>query len=557
MKRQMFAVGAISVVATLALAGCGGSSSSSSSDTNDSLSKTAAQINAQPRDNIADGGKLTTALPEVSPQFNPFQADGTLYTTTLWRWSNPSLFTFSPDGTASADPDYLTGYSKAEVGGNTVVTYTINPKATFNDGTPIDWTAFEATWKTNNGSDPAYAASSTDGYSQIASVVQGTNSKQAVVTFRGTYAWPDSLFNIILHPKAANPTFYNTGYVNSPHPELGAGPYALKSFDKTSGTVIFERNPRWWGDAGKLDQRVFLQMDSQASINAFKNGQIDAVSARTKDRLAQVQGVGGTQIRKSATPSQDLATLNLASPPLRDIKVRSAILKAINRKVVADVLFQGLGYSETLPGSFGLYPFQKGYADNVKGVIDFDTSAAKSELDSAGWVTGGDGIRTKDGQKLSLSFPLTGDDPTILNLARAIQAMEKSVGVDLQIQQKSSSEFSDVVTNKKFDFFLSGVSSSDPFGYAYFCQFWCSGSQLNQAGAGTPELDKQIRAVGEIADPAAQIAAGNTLERTLLAQYSNLPLDNGPTIVATKEKLANYGAGLFYIGRVQDIGYQK
>ena len=557
MKRSLLAVGAASTAAVLVLGGCGGSGQSSSSDTNTSLSQTSAQINAQSRDALADSGTLTTSLPEISPQWNTFQADGTLYTQNLWRWYNPNLFTFAADGTAAADPDYLTGYTKAVTGGNTVVTYTINPKATFNDGTPIDWTAFEATWKANNGTNQAYNASSTDGYSQIASVAQGSSTKQAIVTFRGTYAWPDGLFNVILHPKALDPTFYNTGYINSPHPELGAGPFRLASFDRTAGTVTLERNPKWWGDTAKLDKRVFLQMDSQASINAFKNNQIDATSVATKDRLAQVQGMGGISIRKSAQPSQDLVTLNSKSPALGDSAVRGAILKAIDRKVVADVLFQGLGYSEQAPGSFLLYPFQKGYEDNLKGVVDFDANSAKSALQAAGWVPDGDGIRTKGGQRLSLTFPVTGDDPTVLNLARALQAMEKSVGVDLQIEQKSSSDFSDIITNKKFDFFVSGFSSSDPFGLAYFCQVYCSDSQLNLSGTGTPAFDEQIRAVGRIADPAAQIAAGNKLEHTLLGLNGIFPLDNGPVIIATKEKLANYGAGLFYIGRVQDIGYQK
>ncbi|MBE7194052.1 MAG: ABC transporter family substrate-binding protein [Gordonia polyisoprenivorans] len=557
MKRSLLAVGALSTAAALVLGGCGSSGQSSSSDTNTSLSKATAQINQQSRDNIADGGTLTTSLPEISTQWNTWQADGTLYTLNLWRWYNPNLFTFAPDGTATPDPDYLTGYQKATEGGNTVVTYTINPKATYNDGTPIDWTSFESTWKANNGSDTAFNPSATDGYSQIASVRQGSDSKQAVVTFRGTYAWPDGLFNILLHPKAADPTFYNTGYINSPHPELGAGPYRLASFDKTAGTVTFERNPRWWGDTGKLERRIFLQMDSQASINAFKNNQIDAVSVATKDRLAQVQGMSGISIRKSAQPSQDLVTLNAASPALKDPAVRGAVLRAIDRKVVADVLFQGLGYSEQAPGSFLLYPFQNGYEDNMKGVIDFDSDSAKSALQSAGWVPGSDGIRTRNGQRLSLAFPVTGDDPTVLNLARALQAMEKSVGVDLQIEQKSSSEFSDIITNKKFDFFVSGFSSSDPFGLAYFCQVWCSDSQLNLSGTGTKALDEQIKAVGQIADPTAQIAAGNKLERTLFQQYGIFPLDNGPAIIATKAKLANYGAGLFYIGRVQDIGFQK
>ena len=47
------------------------------------------------------------------------------------------------------------------------------------------------------------------------------------------------------------------------------------------------------------------------------------------------------------------------------------------------------------------------------------------------------------------------------------------------------------------------------------------------------------------------------MERTAFAQFSNLPLSNGPTMVAVKSGLANYGAGLFYVGPVEDIGWQK
>ena len=40
------------------------------------------QYNPQPYENITDGGTLTTSLPEISPQFNTFQTDGTGYTLT-------------------------------------------------------------------------------------------------------------------------------------------------------------------------------------------------------------------------------------------------------------------------------------------------------------------------------------------------------------------------------------------------------------------------------------------------------------------------------------------
>lgn len=92
---------------------------------------------------------------------------------------------------------------------------------------------------------------------------------------------------------------------------------------------------------------------------------------------------------------------------------------------------------------------------------------------------------------------------------------------------------------------------------AYFCQVWCSGSQLNPAGAGSPELDAKIAAMARIGDPAEQIEVGNRLEREAFAQYSNLPLFNGPSMVAVKQGLANYGAGQFYVGPIEDIGWEK
>ena len=551
MKRRLVLLLTVIGLAVALVAGCG------STPEGAPVKVTGADLNEQPRDNIRDGGSLTTAVVEVSPQWNTFQADGTAYTLTLWRWYNPTLAFFSPDGEYRPNPDYVTRVDKKLVDGNTTVTYTLNPKAFFNDGTPIDYRAFEATWKTSNGTDPRYLVSSTDGYRQIASVTRGINDRQVVVRFRGVYAWVDGLFNYVLHPKAADPELYNSGYLQNPHPELGAGPYTIASYDRNQGTVVFERNPKWWGNPGKLDRRVFRQMESQAALNAFRNGEIDASGVGTKDRLAQVQSMDGIQIRTSATPAQSLLVLNMQAAILSDSRVREAVLRGTDRATLAKIEFNGLNYSEQLPGSFLLYPFQPGYADNVAGVIDYDPEKAKQLLDQAGWVVGGDGIRVKGGQRLRLTFPVLGDDPTQQNIVRAYQSILKNIGVDLNVVQRPSSDFSKVITNKEFDAFMMGFSSSDPFGLAYFCQVWCKGSQLNKAGAGSPELDAEIRRVGQIADPQAQIAEGNKVERTAFAQFSNLPLSNGPTMVAVKSGLANYGAGLFYVGPVEDIGWQK
>ena len=137
---------AVTAVLSVALVACGGSENrSGSGDTTQSLSQQA-QFNPQPYENIRDGGTLTTALPEITPQFNIWQGDMTLYTRTVWNWHNPLLITFTADGDAVFNPDYLTDVKQDTVDGNTRVIYTINPKASWDDGTPLAWTdpfAFE------------------------------------------------------------------------------------------------------------------------------------------------------------------------------------------------------------------------------------------------------------------------------------------------------------------------------------------------------------------------------------------------------------------------------
>nr|WP_237421829.1 ABC transporter family substrate-binding protein [Gordonia sp. SID5947] len=540
-------------MAILGLAGCG----VRLDDT--AISTTGADLNPQPRENLRDGGSLTTAITEVSPQWNTFQADGSAYTLLLWRWYNPTLAYFSPDGTYSFNRDYLTDVRKELVDGKTVVTYTINPKAHYNDGAPIDYRSFVNTWRASSGADPNYVVSSTDGYDQIDSVTRGVDDRQAVVRFRGVWAWPDGLFNYLLNPKVNTADLYNRGYLQNPHPEWGAGPYTIDSYDPNSGVVVFKRNPRWWGNPGKLERRVFRQMEDQAAINAFRNGELDAIGVGSKDSRAQVITMGGVTIRTAATPQQSLLVVNLDTPILGDRRVREAVLRGVDRNTLARIRFTGLNYTEPLPGSLQMYSFQPGYEDNVKGVIDYDPDRARRLLDEAGWRVGDDddGIRMKDGRRLSLSLPILSDSPAIQNLGRAFQAILEQIGIDVVVAQRPSSDFSKIVVNKEFDLFLMGFSSSDPFGMAYLCQTWCEGSQLNKAGAGSPELDAEIARVAQIPEPMAQIAAANKVERQAFAQYSDLPLFNGPAMVAVKEKLANYGAGQFYIGPVENVGWQK
>ena len=544
----------VAVLTACALvAGCGHDSSSGTS-----FEPGKAQLNPQPRENLRDGGTLTTSTELVSPQWNPFHADGTTYTLDQWRWYNPVLAFFTPEGVYSFNRDYLTDVKKTTEDGKTVVTYSINPRATYNDGTPIDWRSFENTWKCNRGTDPAFIVNSSDGYDQIESVTRGTDDKQAVVRFRGLWAWPDMLFNQLMHPRIASAEDFNRSYIQNPRAELGAGPYTVASYDRNAGTVVFKRNPKWWGKPGKLDRRVFRQMAPQAAVNAFRNGELDAVDVDKKDLKAQVGSRPGIDLRVSVRPVATYMVVNLDAPGLRDPRVRQALLAGIDRKTLARIRFTGLGYTEELPGSFLLLPFQPGYRDNVGSTITYDQGRARRLLDEAGWV--GDGIRhraDRSDQRLVLNLPVVGEDAMRQTIARAIQSMLRQIGVDVVIKVRPDADLAAVVNHKEFDIFTLGFGWTDPFGVAYLCQFWCTNSPMNGAGAGTPALDAQIHGVQQIPEPAAQIVAANDVEAKAFGQFSDLPLFDGPTIVAAKRGLANYGAGMFYVGPVEDIGWEK
>ncbi|WP_273353685.1 ABC transporter family substrate-binding protein [Corynebacterium resistens] len=554
------AIAAIAV-ASLTLAACGGGGNGGEKkkgegSTNESVA--ASDYNPKGRDELKDGGELVLPADEISDQQNPFHGDGTLYTKNVWDMYNPQVVLFDDKGNLKPNKDYVTDIKDEEKDGKTVVTYTINDAAKYNDGTPIDWKTFENTWKANNGENKEYSPSSTDGYELIESVKKGDSDRQAVVTFKQKYPWWGGLFNQLLPIQVKDATQFNNDYIKKLHPEWGAGPFKVEKVDFNRGEISFVRNDKWWGEPAKLERIVMRQMEDTASLNALKAGEIDAAGVRTRERYAVAKQMGDkVKIRTAMRPSNYLQMLNAKAPNLGDIKVREAIMTGIDRAQLAEIRFNGLDYSEPLPGSFALFGTQEGYKDNFGEVVKFDPEKAKKLLEEAGWKEGSNGIREKGGKPLSLRYTLTGDNQTMKASASALQKMMKDIGVDLKIEERPSADFSKIVTNRDFDIFGMGFNSSDPFGVAYFGQTYMSNSELNRSGTGTKEFDKKIRELQKIGDEKKQIERANELEKEAFKQYGIMPYANGPDIIAVKPGLANYGPKGFATIPVQDIGWEK
>ena len=557
-RSSVMSVVAVVAATGLLLGGC-------TSDKKNANSGPAATVEIKPtgdynpleRDQIKDGGELTLPILEVPEQSNSLHGNAIVDGTTLWRWYNPQMTLADGDGTWHPNPAYLTNVNAEEVDGKTVVTYDINPDAVFNDGTPIDWRAFETTWKVSSGENKDFSVSSTDGYELIESVTAGESDKQAVVTFKQPFAWWQALFNQIMHPSVSDPQIFNEGYLKNPHPEWGSGPFKVDTFDYNSGIVTFVPNEKWWGEKPKLDKVTYRQMESQAIINAFQAGEIDAASVASKDNLAVAKQMKDINILGALQPSNFLLTLNSKTPILEDIKVRQALITGVDRETLAQIRFNGLDYKEDLPGSIFLFQNQEGYQDNFSSVVQYDQDKAKQLLDEAGWAEGGDGIREKDGEKLKLRYVTFGDDQMTKSSVAGLQKMMKNIGVDMQVSERPTSDFSRVMAEKDFDLIMSGFGSTDPFGVLYFKQDYASDSELNKSGTGTPEFDEKINELYQISDKNEQIAKANELEKEAFAQYGIMPYANGPQLTGVKKGLANFGAYAFAVVPKENIGWAK
>ncbi|GAA2474570.1 hypothetical protein GCM10010198_23470 [Nocardia seriolae] len=186
-----------------------------------------------------------------------------------------------------------------------VVTYTINPKAVWTDGSPITWEDLRSEYQAQNGSDNAYQVSSTDGYDRIDKVERGVDDRQAVVTYKQPYSEWRGMFSP-LYPKAAteSPRALNDWARNTL--PVSAGPFVITNLDRTQNRITLSRNPKWWGDTPRLDTITLSVLDDNALLPAVQNNEIDVARASglegvTTARNSPVWRCGYP--RRPATPS--------------------------------------------------------------------------------------------------------------------------------------------------------------------------------------------------------------------------------------------------------------
>jgi peptide/nickel transport system substrate-binding protein len=547
--------GAAAIAAALALTACGGGGGSTGPETakgqeaGSDLSKLIS-INEKPAADLEQGGKVTLPLGNIGPDFNGFSNNGnSADNSALQVPMNPvamnsggtgGCWKVSFEGKVTPNTDFCESVDSEVKDGKQTITIKVNPKATYNDGTPIDVKAFQNTWNILKSPDAGYDIVSSGAYEFVESVEAGSSDKEVIVkTSRPVYPI-DSLFFGLIHPAVNSPEVFNEGFNGNMHPEWMAGPFKLDQYDTAAKTVTLVPNDKWWGAKPVLANVTFRQLESSAQIAAFKNGEIDAVSANTITPYKQLEGTKDADIRRG----QRLFAggMNLNAQRITDVAVRKAIFAAVDREALRKVRFNGLNWEEPSSGSMMLLPFSEYYQDNYP-VKETGPDAAKKVLTDAGYTANANGIMEKDGKPAAFKISNFGDDPTTLAFTQTLQKQLQAGGMDVGIDQRASADFGKVLGSREFDMSVSGYTVG-PDATDAVKQYYDSKTNENQLG--DAELDKKIADLASIEDNAERNKAAMEVEKEHMAKYFSMGVVmNGPQISFVRTGLANYGPSLF------------
>ncbi|MCU1533044.1 MAG: transporter family substrate-binding protein [Arthrobacter sp.] len=568
MKNRTKIGGVTAAVAALALTACGSGGKASGPETatgqgaGSDLSKLVS-INAKDAKDLEPGGTVTLPLGSIGPDFNSFSnngnsADNTALHRPIDGAGTWGCWNYDFDGTASVNKDFCEDVTSEVKDGKQTITIKVNEKATYNDGTPIDVKAFENTWNMLKGENKDIDIVSSGAYEFVDSVKAGANDKEVVVTTTQPVYPLDSLFAGLVHPKVNTPDIFNTGFTGEMHPEWMAGPFKLDRYDSAAKTVTLAPNDKWWGTKPVLNRVVFRQLEVSAAIAAFKNGEIDGVSANSITPYKQLEGTKNSEVRRGQRLFAGGINLNAQKAPLTDVAIRKAIFTAMDREALRKVRFNGLNWDEVSSGSMMLLPFSQYYQDNYP-VKESGADAAKKVLTDAGYTANAAGILEKDGVPAAFTISNFGDDPTGLAFTQTLQKQLQAAGMDVGIDQRASADFGKVLGSRDFYLSLSGYTvGSDATEAAKL--FYDSSTNENQLG--DAELDAEIQRLSTIADDAERNKAAMEVEKKHMAKYFSMGVVmNGPQISFVRTGLANYGPSLFKsLAQVPDwttLGWEK
>ena len=322
---------------------------------------------------------------------------------------------------------------------------------------------------------------------------------------------------------------------------VGTGPYVATEV-VTDDHVNLIKNVNYWDGEVKVDEiTVRTISDGDTLAMALQSGEIDAAygMAYASYPLFENDNYKFTSIQTSRCfwGMMNLHKENSGYTIMSDPAVRKAIAMGINKQDFVDVLLNGYGYTAT-----GAFPDSFAFGQGIQ-TVSFDPDQARAELEAAGWVdTDGDGIREKNGVKLTirwLTYPSRQELPL---LAESAQASLKEIGIDVDINCTANRrEF--LADMGSWDIYASALVTAPSGDPQYFFTTSCvPGMSYNFGAYDNPEVTALIEQLSREFDPAKRGEMAVTLQQMILDDNAYVFCSFLQMNMISKENVKNYTA---------------
>jgi peptide/nickel transport system substrate-binding protein len=293
------------------------------------------------------------------------------------------------------------------------------------------------------------------GGAALASVNPNGMKKLDKRTVRLTLKRPDATILDALGQYVTNivPVGYSPTAVGKAKPNVGTGPYVLKSFTPGQQSVHV-RNPNYWRSGQPyFDQVVIIDFpDDTARVNALLGGQIDAMTDVPPAQVPVVNGHSGTKVLESPSAAWTPICMRVDAAPFNDVRVRQAMRLIADRPQMVAQALAGHGHIGN-----DLYAIFDPAFDHTLPQRHQDIAKAKSLLKAAGQ------------ENLTIDLQSTNGALGMNEGAQVFAQQAKAAGVTVNVKILDSGAF----------------YSSNYLKWTFSTDFWGTRNYLSQVAAGS------------------------------------------------------------------------
>jgi len=389
------------------------------------------------------------------------------------------------------------------------------------DGVPFTSADVRFSWQAMM--DPRNNVGSRDGVDQVTGI-DLPNAATAVVHLRRRYApaVPAML------PELIPAHLFHGGPINVSSMDaapVGTGPYRVVRWKRGDSIDLVANETYYRGVPAIRKIRVLFVPSVGTRAIMLQTGEADLAEI---DRDAYRQIDGSPNVRIVVFPKRAFSAffLNVTRPLLTDVRIRRALAYALDRAML--VRTGGYGaYRETLANGYAS-PISFAYDPRLGG-IPFDRRRAAQLLEAAGWHLGHDGLRTRDGVRLTLVLAELAGATRATTIDTLAQAMWRSVGVDVTTKTYSGETIFAPTASRG----VLATGNFDLYFDTYTTFFDPDSSWLLTCSRAEPRGFNESRFCNHDVDDleSAALGAGNQRERRLAyARVDRLVQDSVPLI---------------------------